>query len=287
MRIKRSHLVWIGIGALLLCFENASVASDVIPRSELDPKTFCGISRSGCDPQHARDLGMIPTGTRAVFPDRLSCPQVDSETWALDYSEKRAREAIHGGIDIPSPTGTPILAVANGDVVGLFESVESPEGIKVYLRHSPEQSGKSYWSYSEYAHLVELPKNLKIGDSVKRGNEVGKTSNTGISGWEARERNSGMSSNWGRSKVRRPALHFSIMTSDNPKYHVTERHIVPLNGRWLDPIAFFRTDELTDPKALIGLSQKDKATKVPVIDGANRTIPDGSKTSWPYRCKPS
>lgn len=261
---------------------------DLVPRSEISPLTLSGITRClQCSAEDARTLGMIPTGTHAVFPAGLECPQVDSETWALDYSFKRAREAMHGGVDIPSPFGTPILAVADGEVVGTFATEDYAEGIKILLRHSPADTGKSYWSYTEYAHLAELPANLKIGDRVKRGDTVGLTSNTGISGAEARRRYGGGDTKSKVNKTRRPALHFSVMISDSPKYWRSERHIVPKDGRWLDPIAFYLARNIVDAKELAGLPEKEKAVNVPVLAEGNTSIPPLTRISWPYRCRNS
>ena len=80
-------------------------------------KTFSGMTRClQCDPADARELGMEPTGLAPRFELNASCRSID-EGWAIDYSEKRGRVTYHGGIDIPAPKGTPILAVADGELV--------------------------------------------------------------------------------------------------------------------------------------------------------------------------
>lgn len=56
--------------------------------------------------QEAR--GVIETYLEPSFIDGGKCPEIDSEKWAIDYSYKRRRPALHKGIDIPERRGTPI-----------------------------------------------------------------------------------------------------------------------------------------------------------------------------------
>lgn len=273
--------------SLLLSFLtlSASALAGPVDRSNLDDKTFSGIARcKQCDPQDAIDLGMRITGSKPEFPVGFECRGID-DGWAIDYSRKRARTAMHGGIDIPAPRGTPILAVADGEVAAMFDNHETAVGIRVFLRHAPEQTGKQFWVYSEYAHLQELPQ-LQIGQAVKRGDVVGLTSNTGISGQEARARAGGKSS---RGRVRRDALHFSIMYSDNPDYVVLNRnggYLVPVRGRWMDPVALYRSAMPHDSDALADLPENEKLVQIPFQTLNGKVQPYESKLIWPYSCEP-
>lgn len=259
-----------------------------IEKEDLNPKTFSGIVRcmEKCDPQDAVDLGMRMTGSEASFDDRFECRGID-EGWAIDYSSKRSRAMLHGGIDIPAPRNTPILAVADGTVIAMFDNHETAVGVRIFLQHTPEQTGKPFWVYSEYAHLLELPP-LSIGQTVRRGDEVGRTSNTGISGQEARARAGGATMS-GRGGVRRNALHFSIMYSDSPDYVVLKKnggYLVPVGARWLDPVVFYRNMPPYDSDAIVSLSPMDKKVAIPFQTTGGELHPGASKLIWPYACTP-
>ena len=89
-----------------------------------------------------KQRGVIITGTSPYFPLGIKCPLIDSEKWAIDYSHKRKGAALHKGIDIPQPKGTPVLAAASGTVVGKFMNSSQKKGIEIVLRHTPAQNGR-------------------------------------------------------------------------------------------------------------------------------------------------
>lgn len=273
-----------GLSLLMLFLMPAmAYATDAqVERSEVDGKTFSGVVRCmrHCAPQDARDLGMIPTGSEPVFDLRFTCRGID-EGWAIDYTDKRAREAMHGGIDIPAPKGTPILAIADGEVVGMFDNADTAVGIRIFLRHAPEETGKSFWVYSEYAHLEALP-SLNIGQKVKSGDVVGRTSNTGISGQQARVKAGAMDMKFARA--RRDALHFSILYSESSKYFSGREHIVPIGGKWMDPVALYRSGPPYESQALAQLPAEEKMVAIPFSLGNGEVILAQSKLIWPYAC---
>lgn len=83
----------------------------------------------------------------------------------------------HNGLDWGTPTGTPILAVADGKAIEVAFK-EGPDGADadgfgnyVKLEHD--------WGESLYAHLSKV--DLKKGDAIKEGEQLGLAGNTGFS----------------------------------------------------------------------------------------------------------
>ena len=212
--------------------------------------------------------GAIETGLEPKFIGGADCPEIDSETWAIDYSHKRPWPAIHKGIDIPQPRGTPIRAISDGTVVGKFQNEGNRKGIELMLRHTPEQTGLPFWTYSQYTHLQEMSP-LPIGAEVKIGQKIGKTSNTGKMG----------------RRIRRDALHFAILYSRQPEWSNNGRYVAPKEGYWMDPNAFYRLSQPYDSQSLVDLPDDQKKTPVPNLKVDGSFMPPATKRIWPYRCK--
>ena len=211
--------------------------------------------------------GGIETGLRPKFIADGDCPEIDSETWAIDYSHKRPWPAIHKGIDIPQHRGTPIRAVADGTVVGKFENDGNRKGIEVMLRHTPAQTGLPFWTYSQYTHLLAMSP-FSIGATVRMGQEIGKTSNTGKMG----------------RRIRRDALHFAILYSALPEWSNTGKFAAPKDGYWMDPNAFYRLGPPYDSQSLVTLPDDQKKIPVPYVKADGSFMPPGTKRIWPYQC---
>ncbi|MER7699907.1 M23 family metallopeptidase [Streptomyces sp. NPDC096095] len=128
---------------------------------------------------------------------------VKKYTLSASYGTGGARWAAkHSGQDFAVPVGTDVVAAHKGTVVkaGPNGAGDGPAyGNAVVIKHS---NGK----YSQYAHLSKV--NVKIGQTVKTGQKIALSGNTGNS--------SG------------PHLHFEIRTS--PNY-----------GSALNPAAFLRS----------------------------------------------
>jgi len=212
--------------------------------------------------------GGIETGLQAKFIDGANCPEIDSEQWAIDYSHKRPFPAIHKGVDIPQPRGAPILAISDGQVIGKFHNRRNRKGIEIMLRHSPEQTGLPFWTYSQYTHLLAMSP-LEIGTKVKMGQEVGKTSNTGKMG----------------RRIRRNALHFAIIYSKTGEWSKEVRFILPKESFWMDPNAFYRKKEPYDSKSLAKLDNDQKKIPVPYMKPDGTFVPVNTKRIWPYPCE--
>lgn len=230
-----------------------------------------GKYRGGSGPKNVaiqKARGVIETGLEPSFIGGANCPSIDSEQWAIDYTAKRQSEALHRGVDIPQPYGTPILAVADGTVVGKFLNDGNRKGIEIVLRHTPQQTGLPFWTYSQYTHLQELPA-TPIGTSVKLGEKIGKTGNTGLMG--ARER--------------RHALHFAVLYSDSPKWSNDGVVVAPKDAYFMDPNAFYKNSAPYDSQSLKDLSSDQKMIPVPYIKPDGEKVPLDTKRIWPYVCQ--
>ena len=205
-----------------------SAAKDLVDSGDIKHSILCGIGRGRrCHPKDPVDHGLFLTGLGPEFPENAICPGID-DIYAFDYSFKRNREAYHGGIDMPVRWGTPMIAAAAGTVVGKFMGEDSARGIQIYIRHGPEDTGISLWTYTLYAHLDRMPEQ-KIGQRVKMGEILGPKGNSGVSG-KSRQ----------KSSFRRPAIHFTTFYSESPKYAIYEETVIPVDGRWMDPNAIYR-----------------------------------------------
>jgi murein DD-endopeptidase MepM/ murein hydrolase activator NlpD len=214
-----------------------------------------------------KNRGVIRTHLVPDFIDGGQCPEIDSEKWAIDYSHKRRRQALHKGIDIPQPKGTPVRAVADGMVVGKFENKRNRKGIEVMLRHTPEQTDLPFWTYSQYTHLQEMSP-IPFGAHVRMGEEIGKTANTGKMG----------------RRIRRDALHFAILYSTSPEWSNDGVVVTPKDGYFMDPNAFYRIDPPYDSQSLVKLPKDQKQVPVPYMKGDGMLVPAGTKRIWPYVC---
>jgi len=250
---------------------------DFVPLSDVGEEAVAGLARRS--PQATRDRGMIRTGLTPKFAEGVYCSDID-DGWAMDYSERRGRDAMHGGIDLPAPRGTPVRAFASGEVVLKALDDDGAQGIQIWLRHSPDDSGLPVWAYSQYTHLQELP-DLPIGHRVRMGDVIGKTGNTGISGAEAR---TGGAQNRRGAGVRRDALHFAVLYSQSDKYFRGGSLLLPKDGWWMDPVAIYRKVLPFDSVAMKALPAEQKKIPIPYMLDNGSVAPADTKLIWPYAC---
>ena len=133
------------------------------------------------------------TPTPIVQPSGLIIPVagIRSEQLLDTFSAARGEGRVHDAIDIPAPQGTPVLAVAAGKIVKLFQSKAG--GTTVY-----QLSGDEKFIYY-YAHLDRYAEGLQEGQIVRQGETiayVGDTGNAGAGNYH---------------------LHFSIAITSDPK----------------------------------------------------------------------
>lgn len=111
--------------------------------------------------------GLVKTNlTMPVKVGRISSPFGDR------LHPIKGAKAKHGGIDIAAPTGTPVVAAGDGEVIR--KEYSKSYGNVVYLKHD---DGKS----SRYAHLSTFSKNIGLGTRVTKGDTLGAVGSTGNS----------------------------------------------------------------------------------------------------------
>lgn len=118
-----------------------------------------------------------PPGPRVVLgatPSGLIVPVsgIASNQLLDTFTDARGSDRVHDAIDIMAPRGTPVLAVADGEVEKLFTS-EGGGGLTIYQF---EPSGR-YAYY--YAHLDRYAADLKEGQALKQGDVIGYVGSTG------------------------------------------------------------------------------------------------------------
>jgi peptidoglycan LD-endopeptidase LytH len=90
------------------------------------------------------------------------------------YQQARGQGRRHYAIDIMAPRGTPVLAVADGVVMKLFQSERG--GITLY-ELAPDRRTIYY-----YAHLDRYASGMADGRPLRRGEVLGYVGNTGDAG---------------------------------------------------------------------------------------------------------
>ena len=274
------------LGIVILTFVAMAIAAPVLAQAWRHQSTETGKGRArggapdpvacaigrwpDCDIQQALARGLVETGLSPVFPAHAKCRGID-EGYAISYAAKRGREQYHGGIDMPAPWDTPMIAAAAGTVVGKFLGERSFRGIEIVLRHSPDDAGIPLWIYTQYAHCSKMPA-LELGQRVRMGEHLCPTGNTGIG------------RTGGQSMRRRPAIHFAVFFSTSEQYAEMRNVIIPAEGYWMDPIALFRKILPLDSAAMKALSEAEKKVPVSVMFDNGETFPVDTKIVWPYTC---
>ncbi len=137
----------------------------------------------------------------------------------------------HSGIDLASKKGTPILAAANGTVT--YAGRESDGAVVVKIRHDDGY-------VTLYGHL-NPDLDVKVGDVVSRGQEIGTEGDTG--------------------KSTGPHLHFALY---NP------------SGKAIDPTPYLKSGRLPDAVS----TQSPVAVSLPGSLASPSSVSDTGSTSW-------
>ena len=280
MRIARAvFLAWVGAAGLVAAWAAAETILDAKANAavvdfEPDAETVGAFFPQRADLAAMRKRGFFATGLQAVYPPGAICFEADSlfaATTRGDGSMRTSRFYVgyHGGLDIPAPEGTPIVAVADGAVVHLSEG-ESIGGIGVVVQHAPQDTGFPVWIYTEYKHLREMP-SLQIGQKVKVGEVIARAGKTGTVGTRA------------YGAAGHAHLHLTAWYGASDQYR-PGRMLIPLDGYWMDPLALFRGP----PAASIEIEKLPAAVKkvpLPYKGADGRIVPEGARVVWPLVCE--
>ena len=97
-----------------------------------------------------------------------------------DGSTRSRRYPLHHGIDIATPEGTPLLAVADGIIV-TSHTGPSIGGIMLVVQHLPAAAKAESYVYAVYKHLQSRSP-LSPGTKVSKGQRIATSGKTGTMG---------------------------------------------------------------------------------------------------------
>lgn len=121
-----------------------------------------------------RGQGALPASAWALRRD-LTCPVADG-TFGNDFHYPRSHGRRHLGTDVFAPSGTPVVALADGEVTAIdssdaFDGESDLGGISVSVS---TDVGRFY-----FAHLASVADGLEVGQPVRAGQVVGAVGDTG------------------------------------------------------------------------------------------------------------
>ncbi len=202
---------------------------------------FVGAVALAAWPTYAASQGSVP-GSGSALPSAVAIPEIAGQSAILsrlvfpvfgraasfsnDFGAPRAGTGWHHGIDIFAGTGTPVLAVADGELYSV--GVNTLGGNRLWLR---DTAGNTYY----YAHLSAYAANVADGRKVRAGDIIAFVGNTG------------------QAVTTPPHLHFEIHPGDgasvNPyPYLQAWRHgttVTSAEAAGLSPLAVPTADALS------------------------------------------
>jgi len=98
-------------------------------------------------------------------------PVAGPHSYSDDFGDPRP-QGRHEGVDILSPMGTPVVAVADGTILRMSRVESGRGGITIWLRDTDG-------NVTFYAHLSAIADGLEEGSPVAVGEQIGAVGNTG------------------------------------------------------------------------------------------------------------
>lgn len=236
-------------------------------------------------PMHSRakrsaqeEAGLFQSGLVAVYPTDVTCLEVKSDfgdqtRYDGSFRSERSNHGYHNGFDISAEEGTPIIAIAAGEVLNLHTGGRLV-GNQVMLRHSPEDTGLDIWVFSKYKHFQELPK-FKVGDRVEMGQVLGPAGKTGTTG-----------GHYGGHGY--PHLHMSVYLNKTGDYRLSRKGVVIVEDvSFIDPLAVYLKNKpanLTN-HTVRDLPEAEKQVPIAYKDLSGTINPPDTRFVWPFVCQ--
>ncbi len=239
-------------------------------RADLGPVTRAAFLRNRVR-KHEIARGLMESELTPDYPPGASCPEIDhifAEPWQGPVHLRRSGATRHHGADIPARDGTPILAMADGQVIAKYSGESGFRGFEIVLRHTPKDTGLPVWLYTAYSHFEEMP-GLEIGHRVRMGQPLGTTGRSGIPG-----------------NRREAHLHLGITYSKSEKYVSLRTRIVPIKGHYADVVTLMRRRMPLATSAMLALPEARRRVPIPHKLTTGATRPPDTRIIWPYACWP-
>lgn len=143
----------------------AATASEIAAAADSAGEVPFGVGPPADVPAPSPAAGIPGVGLLIPVQGVLAASLVDT------YEQARGQGRRHDAIDIMAPRGTPVLAVADGVVMKLFQSARG--GITLY-ELAPDRRTIYY-----YAHLDRYAAGIAQGKALRRGQVLGYVGDTG------------------------------------------------------------------------------------------------------------
>lgn len=143
----------------------------VDPSPPLDLKADAGPAPANTQTPLVGELSPNFVGTlKLIIPVAGVKPDQIRDT----FTDSRSEGRVHDAIDIMAPSGTPVLAAVDGEIVRLFQSDRG--GTTIY-QLSPDKKLVFY-----YAHLQGYADGVVVGKYARQGEVIGYVGDTGNAG---------------------------------------------------------------------------------------------------------
>ncbi len=196
--------------------------------------------------------GLFETGLSAEMPRDADCPEISLAFGTRLNRSGKPRTEEHGtthvGVDWTVPEGTPVVAIADGNVIERGANPGDARGNYIAMEH--RELGIRF--FSNYAHLSRF--NVDRGQIVKRGQVVGYVGKTGSATYEH--------------------LHLNVYG---------DRSVKVGSRRWR-----YRYDYLqllsADMTSIDPVTKREQKIPVAYIDQTGEIHPATAKVIWPFAC---